>query len=194
MWPRPRGHRWRLGQDCPAENPDQSDALLFLEEFGFRVSIEDSCGLPWNPLCRMHELWSGLDPARTLRLVSRLRRYDLVIGVGDATMLPLVQLRRLLKFRLPIVAIDPALSYHYPRRKRIQDSVLPRVQKVFVFGKAQLAYLEEQYGNRVDAVMLHHRLDTDFFCPAPAAKRGQPPSATSAGPTLVSVGIDRSRD
>jgi glycosyltransferase involved in cell wall biosynthesis len=188
LWPRPRRNRWRLGQELPADNPDQSDALLYLEDEGFRVSIEDSTPFPINPLARMHEMWSGLDPARTARLLLRYRRYDLVVGVGAAVAFFLVQLRRLLRLRLPIVLIDPALNPHYARRKRLQDRVLPYIDKVIVFGQVQLDYLREVYGDRVDAVFLPIRIDTDFYCP------GHTPPAPDGKPYVLSVGGDLSRD
>src|SRR5688572_18843554 len=81
LWPRPRAQHWQANG---IEAPDQSDALLYLEEHGFRVQVEDSTHFPLNPFAHMHEFWSGLDPARAARLWMRSRRYDLVIGVGDA--------------------------------------------------------------------------------------------------------------
>lgn len=189
LWPRPRADRWRLGQDLPQENPDLSDALLFLEKEGFEVVIEESTPLLLNPLARMHEMWSGLDLARSLRLLLRYRRYDLIVGVGDAVAYFLAMARRCLGLRRPIVLIDPALSYHYPRRKRLQDQILPYVEKVIVFGQVQLDYLREQYGDRIDAVFVPHRLDTDFFCPGVAS-----PRFTTGGPYILAVGDDISRD
>ena len=62
VWPRPRAHRWQQGRIAPAEFPDGSDAFLFLEHKGLDVVIEDSCGVPFNPLVRMHEFYSGLTP------------------------------------------------------------------------------------------------------------------------------------
>ena len=189
LWPRPRGHRWRLGREHPAVNPDQSDALLNLENEGIQVDIEDSTQFPLNPLARMHEMWSGLDPVRVARVLLHRRRYDLIVGVGDAVAYFLTQVRRLLGLRLPIVLIDPALSYHYPRRKHFQDRILPFVDKVIVYGRVQLDYLREQYGDRVDAVFLPHRMDTAFYCPG-----DEPASAANGSPSVLSVGGDASRD
>jgi glycosyltransferase involved in cell wall biosynthesis len=186
VWPRPRADRWRLGRTDPDHYPDQSDALLELEGEGFRVDIENSLGWPWNPLARMHEFYSGLDPLRAARLAVRARRYTAAVCVGDATAYALVWVRRALGLRLPIVLIDPALSFDYPRRKRLQDQVLPRVEKVVVFGRVQLDYLRQEYGGRVDAVFLPHRADTAFYRPGPA------PAA--APPYVFSIGNDYSRD
>jgi glycosyltransferase involved in cell wall biosynthesis len=189
VWPRPRKDRWQLGRTVPDQFPDLSDALLCLEDQGFQVTIEDSLGLPWNPLARMHEFYSGLDPLRAARVLARFRRYDAVISVGCSSAFFVVMLRRLLGLRLPIVLIDPALSYDYPRRKRLQDRVLPHVQKVVVFGRAQLDYLRREYGDRVDAAFLHHRADTDFYSPGPAPEQSPPDQ-----PYIFSIGNDCSRD
>ena len=133
VWPKPRAHRWTLGEREPAEYPDLSDGLRFLVDQGFDVAIEESCGVPLNPLANMHEFYSGLDPARAARLVTRLGRYDGIVCVGDATAYVLIHLMRLLRRRRPIVLVDPALSDGYPRRKKLQDYVLPRVSRVVVY-------------------------------------------------------------
>lgn len=186
VWPRSRAQRWRQGRLYPTDFPDASDALLFLEREGFDVAIEDSTGLPLNPLARMHEFYSGFDPVRALRVVSRARRYDVIACIGDVTALAILWWCRAFRIRLPIVLIDPALSHDYPRRKRVQDYVLPRVKHVVVFGKAQEQYLEEQYGGRIPVTRLDIRVDTEFFHPIPV----QP----SGAPYIFSIGNDRSRD
>ena len=173
--------------NSPEENPDQSDALLFLEEQGFQVEIEDSTPFPINPMARMHEMYSGLDLARTLRMLARWRRYDAIVGIGDAVAFFLVQVKRLLRLRKPIVLIDPALSHNYPRRQRLQDRILPHVDKVIVFGRAQLDYLRERYGDRVNAVFVPHRIDSSFYSPGEPAKCSQVAE-------VLSVGEDASRD
>ncbi|MES1256037.1 MAG: glycosyltransferase family 4 protein [Acidobacteriota bacterium] len=219
VWPRPRKHRWTAGRLAPAQFPDASDALLYLEAEGFEVVIEDSFGIPLNPLVRVHEFYSGLDPARALRLAMRVRRYDAAVCVGDASAFVLMWLRERFGFRLPIVLVDPALSYEYPRRRRLQDYVLPRAQRVVVFGRTQMDYLAREYGPAVHATFLHHRADTEFYrpdfsrsdapaptpvstrasTPVPTAARGArpAPAPTAAGgerPYVLSVGNDVSRD
>jgi glycosyltransferase involved in cell wall biosynthesis len=172
----------------PDQYPDQSDALLYLEGEGFRVAIEDSLGLPLNPLAKMHEFYSGLDPLRTVRLLPRWRHYHAIITVGCAAAYFPVQVRWALRLGVPIIDIDPALSHNYPRRKRLQDVVLPLVDKVVVFGKVQLDYLNEEYGDRVDAVFLMHRVDTEFYHP------GLGGGAAGSDRLILSVGNDLSRD
>jgi glycosyltransferase involved in cell wall biosynthesis len=188
VWPKPRRHRWRAGETSPDTSPDMSDALRFLEDEGIDVTVEESIGLPLNPFAKQHEFYSGLDPVRAARVAARYRRYDAVICIGDATALVLMWLREKLRFELPIVLIDPALSYDYPRRRRVQDFVLPRASRVIVFGRSQIDYLKREYGSAVNATFMHHRADTSFYAPG-RARVG--PTVT---PYVFSVGNDYSRD
>jgi glycosyltransferase involved in cell wall biosynthesis len=189
LWPRPRKARWQLGRTRPDEFPDLSDALLFLEDEGVRVTIEESLGRPWNPLVKKHEFLSGLDPLRAARAIARSGRYDALVCVGDATSYFPFKFRWLRRPRLPVVLIDPALSFDYPRRRKLQDVVLPKAARVVVYGRCQLDYLRDQYGDRVSAVFLHHRADAEFYRPDGPA--GQP----AGQPRLVfSIGNDYSRD
>jgi glycosyltransferase involved in cell wall biosynthesis len=195
VWPRPRAHRWRSGRLAPAEWPDASDGLLYLEDEGIEVVIEDSFGIPFNPLVRVHEFYSGLDPARAIRLAMRARRYDAAVCVGDASAFVLMWLRERFGFTLPIVLVDPALSYEYPRRRRLQDYVLPRAQRVVVFGRTQMDYLAREYGSAVRATFLYHRADTDFYRPVEATSTPLPGTARAGErPYILSVGNDVSRD
>lgn len=186
-WPKPRKIRWTHGRTRSAEFPDLSDGLLFLEQEGFEVSLEDSLGLPFNPLVNVHEFYSGLDPVRAGRIAMRVRQYDAVLCVGDSTAFAFVLLRRALGLRVPIVLIDPALSDGYPRRKRLQDYVLPRVDHVVVYGRSQIDYLRREYGTRVSATCLYHRADTDFYRPGDL-------STPTETPFIFSIGNDVSRD
>ena len=171
-----------------AQFPDFSDGLAYLDAEGIDIDIEESIGFPFNPFANVHEFYSGLDPLRAIRLLSRVRRYDAAICVGDATAFVLTWLRDLLRIHLPIVVIDPALSHDYPRRKRLQDYVLPRASCVVVFGESQVEYLRTEYGTSLRTVLLHHRADVDFYTPPPA------PTQESGQPYIFSVGNDVSRD
>ena len=187
VWPKPRAARWKLGKTSPTENPDLSDGLLFLEEEGFQVDIEESLPWPFNPLVNVHEFYSALDPIRAARVMARVRRYDAVICVGDATAFFLMALRTLSGSRLPVILIDPALGPGYPRRKRLQDYVLPRVDCVIVFGRVQLDYLRAEYGSTVRPHFIHFRADTDFYQPSDR-------TVTTDRPYVFSVGLDAARD
>jgi glycosyltransferase involved in cell wall biosynthesis len=187
VWPKPRAHRWQLGRLQPSEYPDLSDGLLFLETHGVGVSIESSCPKWLNPLIDYHEFYSGLDPVRAARVAWHARRYDVIICIGDATAYFFLKLKRLFGLRVPVVLIDPALGDGYPRRKRLQDWVLPRVERVVVYGGVQIEYLRREYGERVRPIFLHHRADTEFYSPAASPASAEPP-------LVYSVGHDISRD
>jgi glycosyltransferase involved in cell wall biosynthesis len=187
VWPKPRQARWRLGQITPDESPDRSDAFLYLEERGIEVAIEESLGWPWNPLVSMHEFYSGIDPLRAARVAARARRYDAILCVGDATAFVLVWLRRVFGLRTRILLIDPALSPGYARRKRLQDYVIPRVDRVIVYGQAQIDYLAHEYGQTTKTSFLYHRADVDFYRPAESTR-------VAADPYIFSIGLDESRD
>jgi len=98
-----------------------------------------------------------------------------------------MRLRDALRIHLPIVVIDPALSYNYPRRRKLQDYVLPRANRIVVFGEAQIDYLRKEYGSAVRATLLYHRADVDFYRPAEPRQGGE-------RPYIYSVGNDVSRD
>ncbi len=177
-----------LGRSRPDEYPDLSDALLYLDREGLAVCIEDSLGLPWNPLSRLDEFYSGFDPLRAARVAFRRPRYDAVVCVGDASAYALARFRELWGGVPPILVIDPALATDYPRRRRVQDYLLPRVDRVVVFGRSQVEALSERYGARVAVDFIHHRVDCDFYTPAPSPGRSDGPL------TVFSIGNDRSRD
>lgn len=186
LWPKPRLPRLLAARTDREQFPDFSDGLAYLEAEDIDIVIEESLGFPLNPFAHVHEFYSGLDPLRASRLLARVRRYDAAICVGDATAFVLTWLRDMLRVRLPIVVIDPALWYSYPRRKRLQDYVLPRASAVVVYGESQVEYLRKEYGTSVRSVFLHHRADTDFYAPSRAHQHGQP--------YIFSVGNDVSRD
>jgi glycosyltransferase involved in cell wall biosynthesis len=187
IWPKPRQSRWRLGQLSPDQYPDLSDAFLYLDKHGIQVEIEESLSVPWNPLLNMHEFYSGLDPLRAFRVATRAAKYDAILCVGDATAFVLVWLRRVFGLRTAILLIDPALTPGYLRRKRLQDFVIPRVDKVVVYGNVQVDYLQREYGPSVKATFLHQKADASFFRPAEL-------SSAAPAPYIFSIGLDESRD
>lgn len=187
VWPKPRATRVSQSRQNPDRYPDFSDGLAYLDTEGIEIVVEESLAVPLNPLANMHEFYSGLDPLRAMRTIARARRYDAAICVGDATAFVLTWLRDALRISLPIVIVDPALSYSYPRRRRLQDYVLPRASCVVVFSESQREYLRKEYGGAVRTALLHHRADVDFYHPAPVRQ-------DDGRPYVFSVGNDISRD
>jgi glycosyltransferase involved in cell wall biosynthesis len=187
VWPKPRATRLSQSQQDRERYPDFSDGLAFLNSEGIDIVVAESLGFPLNPLAKMHEFYSGLDPLRAMRLIARMRRYDAAICVGDATALVLTWIRDALRLHFPIVIIDPALSDSYPRRKRLQDYVLPRASCIVVFSESQLEYLRKEYGPSLHVELLYHRADVDFYRPAASRSR-------ASLPYIYAVGNDVSRD
>jgi hypothetical protein len=101
-----------------------------------------------------------------LRTLHWLYWIDVVVSIGESSCFWFVQAKRLLGLRKPVIIVDPAVGPSYPTRKRIQDMVLPYVDRVLVYGKIQQEYLRKQYGQKVAVTFLHHRVSTEFFNPA----------------------------
>jgi glycosyltransferase involved in cell wall biosynthesis len=186
LWPRPRRPRIDAAARDPALHPDPSDGLQFLEAEGFSVAIEDPYPVPLNPFARTHEVFSGLDPLRAVRVA--LRGYDAVLAIGASSAWCTDRVLRLGRRRTPVIMIDPAMG-PWKLRKRMQDRIIPRVARVIVYGRVQLDHLREQYAGRARGVFVHHRADVRFY--DPATSPGPPPQA---GRYVLAIGDDVSRD
>jgi glycosyltransferase involved in cell wall biosynthesis len=84
--------------------------------------------------------------------------------------------------------IDPAMG-PWKLRKRMQDRIIPRVDRVVVFGRVQLDYLREVYGERARGAFVPHRADVRFY--DPASEPGTPPPERGY---VLAIGDDVSRD
>ena len=188
MWPKPRADRWKNALSSPDQYPDLSDGLLFLEKEDIQAFIVDPHGFPLNPFA-WHSVFCGLDPLCAARLITKSRRYDAIISVGCTSAPCLAWMKKILGISVPILLIDPLLSDDYPRLKRLQDKTLPLVDKVVVYGRVQLDYLRREYGEKVHAVFVPHRVDTDFYKPMPSGS-----ADPSRRPFILSIGNDTSRD
>lgn len=186
LWPHPRRER-------VLREPEHEfmDGLSPLVKRGHTVRILDPFPFPLNPLAHRGSLWAGLDFLRFLRLLAGSRSFDAVVSIDAPSCLFFSIARRMLGLNKTVVVIDPALGDTYPRRKALQDVVLPRVDHVVVFGTVQRAYLESHYGDRVACTFVPHRMDTGFFDPA-AVDPSEP--TPFPGEYALSVGSDVSRD
>lgn len=188
LWPRPRRPRIHAAEADPAAHPDASDGLRFLEGEGVEVGIEDPNGFWLNPLANRHEIFCGLDPLRAWRVARARPPYDAAIAVGASSAWFTQRLLARRKPRAPVIMIDPAMG-PWKLRQRMQDGIIPRVDRVVVFGAVQVDHLREQYGEGARGVFLHHRADVRFYDPAmPAAS---PPPVR---PYILAIGDDVSRD
>ena len=188
LWPRPRRARIEAAARDPGSHPDASDGLLGLAAEGFSIVVEDPYPIPLNPLARSHEIFCGLDPLRSLRVALRRPGYDAVLAIGASSAGWTQRFLGLKRRRPPVLMIDPAMG-PWALRKRIQDLIIPRVDRVIVYGRTQLDYLREHYGDQVRGVFVHHRADVRFFDPASAAQT--PPAASRY---ILAIGDDVSRD
>lgn len=187
LWPRPRRERIDAALRDPAVHPDSSDALLFLEPEGFTVTVEDPYRFPLNPLARSHEVFCGLDPLRALRVALRRPRYDAALAIGASSAWFTERFLRLKRPRVPVIMIDPAIG-PWKLRQRMQDVAIPRMDRVILFGRVQVAHLDQAFGGRVRGVFIPHRADARFYDPATPALNEQ------AERYILAIGDDVSRD
>jgi glycosyltransferase involved in cell wall biosynthesis len=141
-------------------------------------------GKPWNLFAGSHALFEGLDPVRALRVLLRERRCDAVLAVFEAPAVVVVALRRLFRFRPPIVMLDIGLGGHWAIRDRILDFVVPRVDAIIVLGRNQVDYIRGRWPQAKLVRFVHHRVDTAYYAPQPAPPEGP----------ILTVGDDIGRD
>ena len=148
------------------------------------MTLIDPNPRPWNPFGGMHSLLQSLDPSRALRTLIRHRNADLVVSVFEGGALPLILLRRLLAYKVPLVLWDVALTESWALRERILDIVMPRVEGVMVLNSSHKSYIERRWPRcrRIDVI--GHNVDTDFFAPV----------NHGAGGYVLSIGDDIGRD
>jgi glycosyltransferase involved in cell wall biosynthesis len=187
LWPKPRRARIETAANDPAAHPDGSDGLLFLESEDFTVRVEDPNGLLLNPLARTHEVFSGLDPLRALRVARRRPPYDAILSIGASSAWFTQRFVARRRPRVPVIVIDPAMG-PWRLRKRMQERIIPRADRVIVFGRVQLDELRETYGDQTRGVFVHHRADVRFYDPATQA------AAPAPLPYVLAIGDDVSRD
>jgi glycosyltransferase involved in cell wall biosynthesis len=163
------------------------DGLSYLSASGITPEILDSSRGMLNPLRRKGTLLAGIDPARLLRTLWKYRHYDVLIAIDSSAAFLFVQLRRALGLRKPVVVIDPALDPGYLARMKLHRMVLPHVDRVIVFTRQQVEFLQKEYRGRVAVSFVHHRIDSRFFDPRKS-------KTVSRCPYVLAVGNDISRD
>jgi glycosyltransferase involved in cell wall biosynthesis len=151
---------------------------------GVDIVFVDPYAFPLNPLARMHPVYRGIDLLRTLKLLFKLRSYDAVVSVFESSPTLLLLLRSLFRFKIPIGMWDIAPDEKWAIRRKIQDIVVPRIDKVMSLSSAQVAYAENRWkaGHKFSVIWQH--VDTDFFTPM---------AAQPSGPILA-IGDDHGRD
>jgi glycosyltransferase involved in cell wall biosynthesis len=187
LWPHQRLGRVRAWLSDPTTY-EPLDGLSRLADYGIDIEVVDPYPFPLNPFAHRGTLLAGTDFLRAIKVLTRYSDFHVIISVGESPAFWLILAARHLGFTKPIIIIDPALSDTYSNRRRLQRIVLPRSDRIVVYGTVQSHYLYEEYGARARVVFLHHRMDTDFF---DGKARGPLPVRPG---TIVSVGDDNMRD
>ncbi len=151
----------------PDSGPDPFDLGQRLAAQGIDLITIDPAGRPFNPLAGRHPMLEGLDPWRALRVMLFERHADLVVSVMDGPAAPLILLRRLFGFRLPIVLLDLAPAERWRFRRRLQDFVLPRAAGVIAVPSSQVAYIARRWSPSLPVKVIGLLIDTEFFRPMP---------------------------
>lgn len=128
-----------------------------------------------------------MDPTRTLSVLTRARNADIAVAIFEGPALPLVLLRRLFFWRVPLVLWDIGLTESWPLRERMLNLVVPRVAGIFVLSRSQVTYIMRRWARHDGVELLGHYVDEKFFAPDAAV-----PQSTT-GP-ILSVGKDPGRD
>jgi glycosyltransferase involved in cell wall biosynthesis len=176
------GPRWAA--HVPGETPDPHTIYQVLRQHGIDTTLIDPAPRPWNPFAGRNTLLEALDPWRALRVLVRERRADLVVSVFEGGSLPLLLLRRLLGFRVPVVLWDIGLTESWRLRERVLGLVVPRIDAIMVLGSAQAPYIRRRWRADVPIEVIHHHIDAGFWHPGPADPDGP----------VLSIGEDPGRD
>ena len=160
--------------------------MLFTElaQLGIEVFLVNPARKPWNPLAGKHPLFEGLDLFRALRILTRRHHGDVILTVCESGALPLLLLRRMFGFRLPVVSVDISLASGWRIRDHILNLVMPRLDGVIVLASNQIGYIRQKWPTRAPIEFIHQHIDVGFFRPGPFV---------ADGPVLT-VGDDCGRD
>ena len=168
----------------PGHNPDPFEIYRCMAASGIDTVLIDPGRRPLNPFAGGATLLEALDPLRALRVLLTERRADIVVSVFEGAALPLVRLRRLLAFRVPVVLWDLGLTEIWKLRERVLDQVVPRVDGIFVLSASQRSYITQRWGRRHGIEVIGQHIDATFFAPT---------ARTADGPVLA-IGEDVGRD
>ncbi len=168
---------------APGEAPDSNLLKNGLAEHGIVLQHVSATPFPLHPLARHGNFYGGLDPLRALRLALRHRDVDAVIGIGESTLACILPVARLLRFPGAVLLREiPAPGW--PRRDRVVDYVLPRVDGVLALTPRQAEWAAARWPLRTAPDMVGFAIDDTFFRPQPAAEGGY----------VLAVGDDFGRD
>ena len=168
----------------PDHGPDPFENSRWLAASGIDIVLIDPGEWPRNPFAGKATLLEALDPLRALRVLVRERGADIIVSVFEGAALPLVLLRRLLMFPVPVVLWDLGLTESWKLRERVLDRVVPRVDGILVLSTSQQSYIAQRWGRRDGVEVIGAHVDCNFFRPAADARDGP----------VLAIGEDVGRD
>ncbi len=173
-------------QARPVQEDHSAAARVFREVFeaaGLDFEIISPGRFPWNPFARMHNAYAGLDPLRALRVLAFRRRAMAIVGYTESPTLLLLLLRRLLRFRPPVLLWEVSWSAGWKYRDWLCRRTIPYADRAVVYSSNQLALLARTYRPPPRGVFQPMAMDLDALRPVPG-------SASH----ILSVGLDAGRD
>jgi glycosyltransferase involved in cell wall biosynthesis len=165
-----------------APDPFELDEQLALQ--GIETHIIDPGRWPLNPFAGRSTLMQAWDPLRALGVLLKERGADIIIAVFEGPALPLILMRRLMAFDVPIVLWDLGLTETWKLRMRVLDRVVPRVDSILVLSASQRPYIQKRWGRNNGVEVVGQHVDTGFFAPITPAPQGP----------VLTIGEDVGRD
>ncbi|MBV9250059.1 MAG: glycosyltransferase family 4 protein [Acetobacteraceae bacterium] len=175
----PERLRNRLGN-----GPDRDTLDRLFAKNGVEIVNIDPCRRPWNPFAGAHSLLQGLDPLRALRVLLFERDCDAIWACCESPSLILLLLRRVLRFRKPVVAVDVGFDVGWRLRRWVMALLMPRLDGLITLANTHVDLARSRWRTTAKVVFIHQHVDTDFYSPAPFAPNGP----------VLAVGDDIGRD
>jgi glycosyltransferase involved in cell wall biosynthesis len=167
----------------PDTAPDRDLMRNGLAARGITIETVPATPFPLHPMARLGSFYAGFDPWRALRLALRHRDVDAIIGIGESSLACVLPIARALRFPGAVLLREiPAPGW--PRRDRIVDYVLPRVDGVLALTPRQASWAAARWPLRSPPDMVGFAIDEGFFRPQPAENGGY----------VLAVGDDFGRD
>jgi glycosyltransferase involved in cell wall biosynthesis len=168
----------------PDTGSDPYALQRLLATHGIELTSLDPAGWPLNPLAGKHPMLEGMDPWRAVRVLLWHRYFDLVVSVMDGPAMPLLLLRRLVRFKTPIVMWDLAPAHNWRLRAFVQNFVIPRAAGIMTLTTAQIPFIASRWSPAPPVVVIGSLIDTGFYRPMDVP----------AGNYIFSIGQDVGRD
>lgn len=177
-----REHFERPREEAPTAREELAQVF---DAAGLDYEIVPPFRFPWNPFARKHGAYQGLDPLRGLWLMLARRDAAVIMSCSESPALVPLWLRRLFRFRPPIVIYEVSWSPGWRYREWLARQTLPLADQIIVHGSNQIGLLRKTHPRLPPIEFQPVSTDTQFFAPQPARH----------GPAgILSVGFDIGRD